>query len=188
MKLTIKGERKRNIDVRVKFKQGKPKVLLAKKNEENIVVFDVVHLHRLAIYNYMCFERETVCKIYNLHVYRNHDIRMAMSCYEVVKPGSAEHTVMERLLKTMSLTELDNETITLVTKTDDWCVNFIRHKKRETYCYKDKYLVTITDAAEYQLRKEHQRSEPVTIFPDNYSMCRTECEVMDNCHKAVCLN
>ena len=50
VKLTIKGERKRNaIDIRVKFEQGKPKVLLAKKNEENIVVFDVVHPHRLAI-------------------------------------------------------------------------------------------------------------------------------------------
>ena len=127
-----------------------------------------------------------MCKIYNFHIYRNHDIRMAMSHYEVVKPGSAEHTVMEQLLKTMSVTKFDNE-LTLVTKTDDWCVNFIRHKKRETYRNKYKYLVTITDAAEYQLRKEHQRSEPVTIFPDNYSMCRTECEVMDNCHKS-CLS
>ena len=101
---------------------------------------------------------------------------MSPSYYEMVQGGSTEYAVVEKLLKTMELSELD-ETITLVTKTEDWCVNYIRHKKRETYHYKDKYLVTITDVAEYQLRTEHQRNEQVPIFPDYYSKRRTECEV-----------
>ena len=47
IKFTTPRERERNaIDVRVKFEQGKPILLLAKKNEKKIVVFDVLYLHR----------------------------------------------------------------------------------------------------------------------------------------------
>ena len=47
VKFTNPREAKRNtIDVRVKFEQGRPNVLLAKKNETKIVVFDVLNLHR----------------------------------------------------------------------------------------------------------------------------------------------
>ena len=119
----------------------------------------------------------------NNYFHRNQDVRMSLSYYQVVEAGSAEQAVIEQLLKTMSLSELDKETITLETKTDDWCVIFIRHKKRETYHCKDKYLITVTEVAEYQLRKEHQRNTPVQIFPENYSMHRTECEVMGSCCK-----
>ena len=34
------------VDVRVKFEHGKPKVLLARKNEVKTVIFDVICLHR----------------------------------------------------------------------------------------------------------------------------------------------
>ena len=102
---------------------------------------------------------------------------MSLSYHKVVQTGSTEHAVVEKLVKTVSLSELD-ETIILVTKTDDWCVNFIRHKKRETYHHKNKYLVNVTDVAECQLRKEHQIKEPVAISPENYGTHRTECEVM----------
>ena len=48
IKFTIpkEGKQRNAIDVRVKFEQGRPKVLLAKKNEAKIVVFDVLYLHR----------------------------------------------------------------------------------------------------------------------------------------------
>ena len=104
---------------------------------------------------------------------------MALSHYEVVKAESPEHAAIEQLLKTMSLSELDNETITLITKTDDWCVNFIRHKKRETYHYKDKYLITITEVSECKLERDDQKNTEVPIYPEKYrGMDHIECEVM----------
>ena len=39
------GERE-NIDARIKFEDGRPKCILAKKNENKIVIFDVLCLHR----------------------------------------------------------------------------------------------------------------------------------------------
>ena len=112
------------------------------------------------------------------YAYRNHDVRMSLSYYEVVQPGSAEHAVVEQLLKTMSLAPVDNETIALVTKTDDWCVNFIRHKKKKTYYHKNKYLVTVTEVSEFQLERERQKSSQVHIYPDKYRQSHTEFEVM----------
>ena len=105
---------------------------------------------------------------------------MALSQYKVVKAGSAEHTVMEQLLKTMSLSDLDKKTIALTTKTDQWCVHFIRHKKRETYRHKDKYLISVTEVAECKLERDDQKSTKVYIYPDKYREMgnHTECEVI----------
>jgi hypothetical protein len=154
VKFTAPKRLQRNaIDVRIKFEDGQPKVLMVKKNESKIVVFDVLYLHR------------------------NHDVRMALSYYEVM---SKNYPIVERLLQTVSLSESDNETITLQPKADEWCVNFIRHKKRETYRLDDKHLVTVNDIRECQLKSEHQRKEPVPIFPDYYTAHRTEIEV-HNC-------
>ena len=102
---------------------------------------------------------------------------MSLGYYEVVKDDSEEHAVVEKVLKTTSLAEGDKDTIKLITKTDDWCVNFIRHKKRETYCHGDKYQVTLTEVSEFQLERERQQSTPVHIYPDNYRKSHFECEV-----------
>ena len=41
------GKERMAIDVRIKFnKDGQPNILLAKKNEAKIVVFDILNLHR----------------------------------------------------------------------------------------------------------------------------------------------
>ena len=47
IKFTIPGRKERkSIDVRVMFEGGRPSVLVAKKNEAKIVVFNVLYLHR----------------------------------------------------------------------------------------------------------------------------------------------
>ena len=47
IKFTIPSSRERSaIDVRIKFEDGRPKLLFAKKNEDKIVVFNVLCLHR----------------------------------------------------------------------------------------------------------------------------------------------
>lgn len=43
------GKERKSIDVRIKFKDGQPNILLVKKNEAKIVVFDVLNLHRLTL-------------------------------------------------------------------------------------------------------------------------------------------
>ena len=40
------GKERMAIDVRIKFEDGRPNILLAKKNEAKIVVFDILSLHR----------------------------------------------------------------------------------------------------------------------------------------------
>ena len=40
------GKKRMAVDVRIKFEHDQPKILLAKKNEAKIVVFDVLCLHR----------------------------------------------------------------------------------------------------------------------------------------------
>ena len=43
------GKERMAIDVRIKFKDGRPNILLAKKNEGKIVVFDALSLHRFIL-------------------------------------------------------------------------------------------------------------------------------------------
>ena len=47
MKFTVPGQSKRNaIDIRIKFDNKEPTVMLAKRNEIKVVLFDVLCLHR----------------------------------------------------------------------------------------------------------------------------------------------
>ena len=46
------GRKRKAIDVRVKFENGKPIILHVKKNDAKIIIFDVLCLHRyFALYN-----------------------------------------------------------------------------------------------------------------------------------------
>ena len=48
LKFMITGPdgKRENINARIKFEDGKPKCLLASKNESKIIIFDVLCLHR----------------------------------------------------------------------------------------------------------------------------------------------
>ena len=79
-------------------------------------------------------------------------------------------------MKTLSLSDPNEGTISLLARTQDWNVNFIRHKKRESYRIDDKHIVTVTDIRECQL-KDQQEDELVSINSDLYSKNHTELEV-----------
>ena len=89
---------------------------------------------------------------------------------------SPEYNLVERLVKTVSLSDPEEATITLVTRTDEWSVNFIRHKKREAYRIDDKFIVTVTDIRECQFEREELHT-CVAVTPDRYRDLHTEIEV-----------
>ena len=113
---------------------------------------------------------------FSLHTFRNHDIRMTLNYYEVMNAGSPEYEVVEKLVRTVSLSDPEMRTITLETRTDDWNVNFIRHKTREAYRIDDKYMVTVTTIRECQIIEEHFNTL-VPVTPDRYFETHTEIEV-----------
>ena len=101
---------------------------------------------------------------------------MTLNYYEVINMGSPEYEVVERLVRTVSLSDPEKRTITLETRTDDWNVNFIRHKTRETYHIDDKYMVSVTAIRECRISDEPFN----TITPDRYHVTHTEIEVKYN--------
>ena len=47
IKFTVPNSKERNaIDIRVKFEDGHPKLLFARKNEAKVVIFNILCLHR----------------------------------------------------------------------------------------------------------------------------------------------
>ena len=101
---------------------------------------------------------------------------MTLNYYEVMTAGSPEYEVVEKLVRTVSLSDPEKRTITLETSTDDWNVNFIRHKMREAYRIDDKYIVTVTCVREC-LFNEQLSNTYVSVTPDLYHETRTEVEV-----------
>ena len=101
---------------------------------------------------------------------------MTLNYYEVMTVGSPEYEVVEKLVRTVSLSDPEKRTISLETRTDDWNVNFIRHKMREEYRINDKYMVTVTTIREYQFNEEPFNTL-VPVTPDRYYKTHTEIEV-----------
>ena len=107
---------------------------------------------------------------------RLHDVRIALNYYEVVDEDAPEYEMMKSLLETISLSNPDEATISLVTRSEDWNVNFIRHKKKEAFFLDDKHLVSVTNIRECQFEKELS-DEYVSITSDRYCDEHIEVEV-----------
>ena len=118
----------------------------------------------------------TVHERFSLHTFRNHDIRMTLNYYEVMTAGSPEYEVVEKLVRTVSLSDPEKRTISLETRTDDWNVNFIRHKTREAYRIDDKYIVTVAAIRESRFNEQLSNTY-VSVTPDLYHKTHTEIEV-----------
>ena len=73
----------------------------------------------------------------------------------------------------------DPETLQLVPRADDWVVNFIRHKKRETFFIEGKYMVTVTTVKERNVNwKEMRRGVSTVVKPEEYNEPHMEVEVI----------
>ena len=112
---------------------------------------------------------------YICNSYRVHNVRITLNYYEVVDQNAPEYEVVKSLLETVSLSNPDEATISLVTRSEDWNVNFIRHKKKEAFRVDDKHLVSVTNIRECQFGKESL--EYVSITPERYNEEHIEVEV-----------
>ena len=101
---------------------------------------------------------------------------MTLNYCEVINQDSQENEIVQRLLSTVSLSDPDKGTITLSARTEDWNVNFIRHKKRESYSVDDKYSVTVTAIRECQLENK-PFNMCVDVTPELYKAQHVEMEV-----------
>ena len=59
IKLTIMGNSERRVDLRIKFEDRSPIVLLVKRNEAKLIVLDVLCLHRYSYTTCMLHYRNT---------------------------------------------------------------------------------------------------------------------------------
>ena len=110
---------------------------------------------------------------------------MTLNYYEVMTAGSPEYEMVEKLVRTVSLSDPEKRTITLETRTDDWNVNFIRHKTRKAYRIDDKYIVTVTAIRESQFNEQPSNTY-VSVTPDLYHKTHTEIEVKNGVSTNTC--
>ena len=103
-------------------------------------------------------------------------MRITLNYYEMVDQNAPEYEVVKHLLETVSLSNPDDATISLVTRSENWNVNFIRHKKKEAFHVDDKHLVSVTNIRECQFEKESSEKY-VSITPDRYNKEHIEVEV-----------
>ena len=109
---------------------------------------------------------------------RNHDIRMTLNHYEVLKPDDQLYHTVNRLTDTLTLSNTDDCTIKFVPRTKDWNVHFIRHKQRHSYILDDMYTITISQVREYVPDwSRAMKDEPLEVTPDLYNVTHMEVEV-----------
>ena len=109
---------------------------------------------------------------------RKHDVRTILKHYEVVKPDHQLCHTVNSLIRTLTLSSPDDCTISLVPRTENWNVHFIRHKKRHTYVLEDKYMVTVSLIRECLLDWPRAKTdELLDVTPDLYNKTHTEVEV-----------
>ena len=82
---------------------------------------------------------------YTLTMYdsRKHDLRMTLNCFEIVKPDDELYITATKLLRTMTLSNPEDRTISFVVRSYDWNVHLIRHKIKKSIIIDDKYMVTV---------------------------------------------
>ena len=67
----------------------------------------------------------------------------------------------------------------MVPRADNWVVNFIRHKKRETFFIEGNYMVTVTTVREHNVKwKEMRSGVPTVVKPEDYNEPHMEVEVI----------
>ena len=103
---------------------------------------------------------------------------MTLNHYELVRPEHPQYSTVNHLIRTLTLSSPDNDTISFVPKTEEWNVDFIRHKKRHTYVLDDKYMVTVSSIRECRIDWTRARSDEILdVTPDLYNETHTEIEV-----------
>ena len=88
-------------------------------------------------------------------------MRLSFSQLRVVSPNHPLFGVTQRMLREVSFSEPG--TLRLIPCTEEWNINFIRHKKRTPYVLEGKYLTTVSCVGEYTVGMKHPKWRPITI-------------------------
>lgn len=147
MKLVAKN--KGHLDVRIAFEHGKPRVLQLKKDEHKVVVFDFLCLHR------------------------NHDMRLSLSRFEVLRTSPLD-AITSSLLSHVSLNA--NGDLQLVPHTRVWTVSYIRHKKREAFHLTSNSVMSISEIEEFQIKKTDMEFDQLLVMKSRYNKKHFEVE------------
>jgi len=102
---------------------------------------------------------------------RKHDIRLGLNRFESVPKRDS---TIQKLLRTITMP--NPETLAFIPHTDEWVIDFIRHKRRETFFLDEKYMVTVTEVKECQI-KWMPCDERIFIGPKDYDKPHMEVEV-----------
>ena len=111
---------------------------------------------------------------------RDHDVRITLNKYEIVKPEHLLYSSIHRLIRSLAQPNPGESTIHLTPRTKDWNVRFIRHKQKETYAIEDKFIVAISNIRECYIPPVEEY-EQLEVKPSLYKPAHTEIEVT-NCY------
>lgn len=105
--------------------------------------------------------------------FRQHDIRLCLSKFEVVPPTHPVFAIVQKLLQTVLLKE--PETMTFVPFSDEWNVFYIRHRRTTTYIHDGKYIIEIKHTTEKSMYvRNTDKGKEIPVKLRNH---RTEVEV-----------
>ena len=75
-------------------------------------------------------------------LFRQHDMRISLSCFGTVPLADPQLSVVQEVLKTLTFSK--SESFTVIPFTTNWTIHFIRYKKKRSYILDEKYLITVT--------------------------------------------
>ena len=151
----------------MEFKDGKPKVVLAKKSEYKVAMFDIICLHRLV----HCITIATcTCDVvsYTLYPIRQNDMRVSLHSFE---PASVDDPRIKSFVSGLKMPEPG--VIHFVPRAPDgeWSVTHIRHKKWGGYYFRDfKYVVTISTVGSYDIQETDLCQDEIAVGPKNFRL------------------
>lgn len=118
--------------------------------------------------------------MYNNHIiFRQHDIRIALSCVDVVPlvAGEPLFEIVKQILHTVRYSS-QKLSLTFVPRSSSWNIHFIRHKIRAPYLPDDKYIVTKSCIRECNIDlKKHDLDTPLVLKIDDFDEKHYELEV-----------
>eukprot|EP00731_Ephydatia_muelleri_P026069 Em0018g169a len=124
IKSSLCGQR---VDVRTIFDDGKLMIVRIIKDERRIASLDFIPTRR------------------------QHAYRMSISKQEIVHEEDPSYKTAEMMLEKIKVT-IGSDQLILTPCTDEWIIDIIRHKIKDTYILNELYVVAISSVSEYNVK------------------------------------
>lgn len=169
------GVNEDQLEVHLKFVEGRPEVIQLKKDDSRILMVDVMCLNQYV--PILC----DVLAVITLLVLSSseHDMRLQLSGFKIIP---ADDPIIHDVLSHISMSTSSPNTISLVPLGTDkeWTVTILRQKTRKSYYLKDPeknnyYLVVVCAVREYQTKQSDLK--PSDAINVNMDKIKEEMEV-----------